>query len=230
MQNTLTPGFSDAFANAPASSKVYAELRAQITALRLPPGTRLSRQELSDTFGVSQSPVREALMRLEQAGLVATYRQSRTEVTMIDRTRLRQEHFLRRGLECEVVHQLASKGGDVGKVAAVLKLQKALVDDIDRIDMFRQLDDSFHRELFAAAGQADLHAFVTEQSGHMARLRALDLPSTGKVEAVIEGHEAVLAAIQAGEAEGAADQMRRHLSGSIERLPQIVERFPDYFL
>lgn len=232
-QDTFATGLTElpAAAHLPASSKVYDELRSRILSLRLPPGTRLSRQELAEAFGVSQSPVREALQRLEQSGLVVTYRQSRTEVTMIDRARLRQEHFFRRGIECEVVHHLASREDrpDLGKVAAVLKLQRALVDDLDQIDMFRQLDDSFHRELFAAADQSELHPLVVERSSQMARLRALDLPSSGKVESVIQGHQQILDAILASDPAAATLQMRRHLSGSIERMPEIMQQYPHFF-
>ena len=97
-------------AHVPASALVYETLRARIASLQLPPGTRLSRPELAAAFGVSQSPVREALQQLEAIGLVATFRQSRTEVTLIDPAKLRQENFLRAGIECEVAHTLAGRG------------------------------------------------------------------------------------------------------------------------
>ncbi|HBN51408.1 MAG TPA: GntR family transcriptional regulator, partial [Thalassospira sp.] len=65
-------------AHVPASALVYEELRSRIISLVLPPETTLVRAELADSFKVSQSPVREAIMRLEQDGLVASYPQSRT--------------------------------------------------------------------------------------------------------------------------------------------------------
>ena len=232
--DTLMTSFSETsafLAQIPASSKVYSELRTQIVSLRLPPGTRLARQELAETFGVSQSPVREAIQRLEQIGLVVSYRQSRTEVTLIDRTQLRQEHFLRSGVECEIVNHLAGQAGklDFSKISAILKMQRALVDELDQVDMFRQLDDAIHRELIAAAEQVELHAFVVDRSSQMARLRTLDLPSTGKIRSVIDGHEQILGAIHAGDRMAATDCMRRHLSGSIGRMPETLEKYPQYF-
>lgn len=233
-QDRATGTFNETPALAPnvtTSSKVYDELRARIVSLQLPPGSRLARQELAEAFGVSQSPVREAIQRLEQNGLVVSYRQSRTEVTMIDRARLRQEQFLRTGIECEVVNYLADRAGklDLGKAAAILKMQRALADDLGQIDMFRQLDDSFHRELFAAADQLELHFLVVEKSSQMARLRSLDLPSIGKTQAVIQGHQQILDAVMAGDRSAAVDSMRQHLSGSIERIPTIVEQYPQFF-
>jgi DNA-binding GntR family transcriptional regulator len=63
----------------------------------------------------------------------------------------------------------------------------------------------------------------------MARLRSLDLPSSGKIQSVIQGHQQILEAIQSGDRNLASDCMRRHLSGSIERMPRIVEQHPHYF-
>ena len=218
-------------AHVPASSRVFEELRARIIALTLPPGTRLSRPGLAETIGVSQSPIREAIQRLEQVGLVVSYRQSRTEVTYIDRARLREENFFRTGIECEVVNHLAGLGdkADLGKARGILKLQSALADDPDQIGLFRELDEDFHRQLFRVAGQEALHDLVRERSSQMSRLRTLDLPSKGKMQSVLDGHAAILDAIQAGDRHAAVDAMRRHLSGTIDRLPDIVRQHPDCF-
>ena len=94
-------------AHVPASALVYSEIRLRIVSLQLPPETTLSRAELAEQFNVSQSPVREAMQRLEQDGLVASYPQSRTVVTRIDPSQISEEHFLRVAVECEVVRRLA---------------------------------------------------------------------------------------------------------------------------
>ncbi|PCJ09669.1 MAG: GntR family transcriptional regulator [Rhodobacteraceae bacterium] len=217
--------------NAPASSQVYETLRARIVSLELPPGERLSRAELSDQFGVSASPLREAIQRLERDGLVATFRQSRTVVTHMDPDLLQQEHFLRTGIECEVVNALAGMADKsvLKKASAIIRMQRVLVEDPDQIDLFRKLDEDFHYELFAAAGYLPLHLFVTERSSQMARLRSIDLPSEGKLASVVEGHEAVIEAICSSDCHAATDAIRAHLSGTIARLPQIMARYPKYF-
>ncbi|MCA0869426.1 GntR family transcriptional regulator [Seohaeicola saemankumensis] len=219
-------------AHVPASKQVYDEVRARIVSLDWPPGTVLSRSELATAFGVSQSPIREAIQRLEQVDLVVSYRQSRTEVTRINPARLRQEHFLRTALECEVVHVLADLADKtvLTKAKGLLKMQEALADDLSQVELFRKLDEDFHRELFIAAGQEALHGHVADRSSQMARLRSLDLPRGHKLHSVLEGHNAVMAAIEAGTPNAAADEMRRHLSGTIERLPDIMAENRDFFL
>lgn len=217
--------------NAPASSQVYETLRAKIVSLELPPGERLSRSALADQFGVSTSPLREAIQQLERDGLVATFRQSRTVVTHIDPNLLKQEHFLRTGIECEVVNTLAAQDDKtlLKKASAIIRMQRVLIEDTDQIDLFRKLDEDFHRELFTAAGHLPLHQFVTGRSSQMARLRSIDLPSEGKLASVVKGHEDVIKAIASGDCHSATDAIRTHLSGTINRLPQIMAQHPKFF-
>ena len=223
---TLAPG-----SGLSSAGRVFQELRGRIVALKLPPGTILNRAELAEAFGVSQSPVREAILKLEGLGLVVSYPQSRTEVTRIAPVRLAQENFLRTALECEVVDCLGRTDPppDLTKAKGYLKIQEALVDEPDQIELFRELDENFHQALFIAAGQSALHAHVTERSGHMARLRTLDLPRSRKLQSVIEGHAAVIGRLEAGDRHGAVDAMRGHLSGTIGRLPDIMEAHPEFF-
>jgi len=214
-----------------AAGRVYTRLRNRIVSLELLPGAVLSRAEIARENEVSQSPVREAILKLEGLGLVVSYPQSRTEVTRIAPVRLAQENFLRTALECEVVDCLGRTDPppDLTKAKGYLKIQEALVDEPDQIELFRELDENFHQALFIAAGQSALHAHVTERSGHMARLRTLDLPRSRKLQSVIEGHAAVIGRLEAGDRHGAVDAMRGHLSGTIGRLPDIMDAHPEYF-
>lgn len=218
-------------AHQPASAQVYETLRAQIISLELPPGERLSRSELAIQFAVSASPLREAIQRLERDGLVATYRQSRTVVTSIDPDLLQREHFLRTAVECEVVNTLAGLADKTAlkKVSAIIRMQRTLLDDPDQIELFRKLDEDFHRELFEIAGQSALFQFSSERTIQMARLRSLDLPSEGKLESVVKLHEAIVETILSGDRSAATDAMRAHLSGTIARLQDIMSQHSKFF-
>lgn len=209
----------------PASALIYSDIRSRIVSLQLPPETTLSRAELAEAFNVSQSSVREVILRLEQDGLVVSYPQSRTEVTKINVARIREEHFLRVATECEAVQQLAEAHGPdvVLKAKELIKMQAALVGDVDQIDLFKQLDEAFHAALFAGIGQSSLHQHVTARCGNLARVRTLDLPRAGKMASVLKGHKAIVKAIESGKGEEAAKAMRHHLSGTMERLGGIIK-------
>ena len=114
-------------------------------------------------------------------------------------------------------------------VNGLLRMQEALVDDTEQIDLFKQLDDAFHEALFSGVDQANLHRHIASRSGHLARMRTLDLPRTGKMREVLADHQAIVDAILTGDGIKAAAAMRQHLSGTIERLPDLRREHPDYF-
>ena len=131
-----------------------------------------------------------------------------------------------------MVRQLAENAdpATISKAKGLLKMQKALVGDADQIELFKQLDEAFHEALFAGVGQSNLHQHITARCGNLARLRSLDLPRTGKMKSVLEGHQAVLAAIEAGDATQATEKMRKHLSGTMDRMNRIVRDNQEMFV
>src|SRR5580765_686443 len=90
-----------------AAPQVFERLRGMIISLELPPGSPLSRAALAGQFGVSSTPIRDALMRLEEEGLVEVFPQYATVVSRIDIGLAQQAHFLRQSLELEIVKGLA---------------------------------------------------------------------------------------------------------------------------
>lgn len=214
-----------------ASTRVYEELRERIISMNMPPETTLVRADIAEMFDVSQSPVREAITRLEADGLVVSYPQSRTVVTTISVSKVRDEHFFRTAIECEVVRQLAAIGESkiISKAKGLVKMQAALVDDIDQIDLFKQLDEAFHQALFAGVNQHELNNHVSTRCSHLARVRSLDLPRMGKMKSVLSEHQAIINAIEEKDVEKSILKMREHLSGTMERLPQLVKENASVF-
>ena len=91
----------------PVANQIFDHLRQEIVSLRLAPGTILSRPALAESFGVSQTPIRDALLRLEQEALVTVHPQSSTMVAPIDVDQAHEAQFLRISLECEVSRTIA---------------------------------------------------------------------------------------------------------------------------
>ena len=214
-----------------AAQAVYEALRREILNLDLPPGTPLHRTALATKYGVSLTPLREAMAMLEQDGLVRIVPQSGTVVKRIDVPQLFETHFLRVAVETEVVRRLARQGGGeaLRKARAILKMQEALAGDTEQVAMFNDLDRSFHLALFAGLGMEGLHLMLHRRLGHLARCQRLDLPSEGKMASILAHHGAILDAIEAGDSEAATRAMREHLSGTIRRLDALRAQVPEYF-
>lgn len=214
-----------------ASPQIHETLRERILSLQLAPNTVLSRQALQSEFGVSQTPVRDALMKLEQEHLVEIYPQHATVVARIDLGAARQAHFLRRAIEAEAVRKLARERPDdlLPRLKQLLEEQRRLAAARDQ-KAFEQADRAFHQSLYEAAGVPDLWDIVRRQSGQIDRLRLLHLPLPGKMDQILRDHRLIVKAIESDDAEGAADALNKHLSGTLSIIPKIRERHPDYLL
>ena len=212
-----------------AAPQVFERLRALIIALDLPPGSPLSRAALATQFGVSSTPIRDALMRLAEEGLVDVFPQHATVVSRIDVKRAQQAHFLRQALELEIVRILAL-AGEKSLIAALDQLitrqqQFAKAGDFKS---FMTADNDFHAELYAAADKRDLWTLVRSRSGHIDRLRRLHLPSPGKAQDIVRHHKLIVKAIGAGQPDQAQQHLRTHLSGTLSELATIRTRHPEY--
>ncbi|MBT9386077.1 GntR family transcriptional regulator [Pseudooceanicola sp. CBS1P-1] len=213
-----------------ASQQVHAALRDRIVSLQLLPGQSLSRTEVSETYGVSQTPVREAMQRLAEEGLLLIFPQSKTEVSRIDIDHARETQFLRLSVELEVTRRLtqAHDPAVLPEIETILQRQERAREAGDMGEFF-VLDRSFHRTLCGLVGVETLWDLITARSGHIDRLRNLNLPDPGKPSSIILCHRQILAAIRAGDVPGAEAAVREHLSGTLAQIEDIRARYPQYF-
>lgn len=213
-----------------AAAHVVALLRDQIVSLALPPGTVINRAELQERFGLSSTPIRDALLRLQEEGFVDIFPQHATRVSAIDLAAARQAQFLRRSVELEVVRTLAGAADAdlMRRLRSIMAQQKALAD-LGDLEGFEALDQGFHRALYEAAGVPDLWGIVRRNSGQIDRLRRLHLPVPGKAHQIVADHEAIVEAIAAGDPSRAEGALRDHLSRSLAFSAEMRTRHPDYF-
>jgi DNA-binding GntR family transcriptional regulator len=212
-----------------AAPQVFEHLREMIISMTLTPGTVLSRTDLVNQFGVSLTPIRDALLRLGEEGLVDIFPQHATVVRPVDVGLARQAHFLRRSIELEIVHTLAQKPDPelVSALRASLAKQQALAD-IEDFKEFAAADQGFHRLMYEAAQVPDLWLLVRRHSGHLDRLRRLHLPIPGKARAILQDHGFIVQAIANGDPAAAQAHLRQHLSGTLSNVDEIRMRFPTY--
>ena len=210
-----------------AAPQLYELLRQKIIDLELAPGVALSRSKLAAAFQVSQTPVREALLRLAEERLVEVFPQSSTRVSLIDIDFARESHFLRRAIELELVRELAlaNEAGLIDQLKTLLQRQEALRDG-DYAE-FTQVDMDFHRAMYVALGKESLWYLVRSRSGHLDRLLCLHLPVEGKRERIVHDHQRIVRAIEQGDACAAQQALRDHLSGTLEYISQIRNDHPD---
>jgi len=214
----------------PARTQVYATLRDAIIRAELPPGRKLSENELATWLGVSRTPIREALVRLRDERLVAIVPQLGTFVSYISPQAVSDASFIREALECAAIRQTAvlATEDDIASLEENLRAQERAGERGD-FDTFYVLDEDFHRVLCDLSGHATVWAVSQRAKGHLNRIRRLSIPMPTYIGEMIVEHRDVVAAVAEHDPDLAEERLRHHLRMVLREIPQIRSENPDYF-
>jgi GntR family transcriptional regulator, rspAB operon transcriptional repressor len=196
----------------PAADQIYQGLREAIISGNLRPNEAISENRVCGMFKVSRSPVRIALTRLAEDKLIGIFPQRGSFVSPIILQKVREGHFARVALELAVLSEAAKrwteKASDEAKKAIKLQQRHAKSGDLWS---FHTADELFHRNFSVSAGLDGIWDTVLSVKTHLDRVRHLANPVKGHMDKVIEEHRAVVLQLDAGNAKGAVEAMRRHL-------------------
>lgn len=214
----------------PMARQVTRALRQAIVSMQLAPGEMLSEQDLAQRFGVSRSPVREALIKLSEAGLVRVMPQRGTQVVKISQTGVEDARFIREAVETAVVCEAAIKASPamIAELVANLTRQRRSRRSAST-EEFLSLDEEFHRLLAEAAGRPAAWRMIEDIKPQMDRVRFLDMTKATPREAIIAQHGVIVDAIKARDPAAAEKAMRIHLSEVLRSLPELSAQYPELF-
>ncbi|WP_420244532.1 GntR family transcriptional regulator [Roseiterribacter gracilis] len=214
----------------PIARRVFRELRTAIVTMRIRPGEAVSEQDVADQLGVSRQPVREAFIKLREAGLVSIRPQRGTFVVKISVRQVFDARFVREALELAVVRRAVAelKAADITLLRSNLDEQTAAAADKDP-GRFLDLDEAFHRTIALQVGCEHAWRVVEDTKAQMDRVRYLSLADATPVPRLIAQHVAIVDAIEARDVEAAESAVRLHLREILTSLPELATRFPDLF-
>jgi DNA-binding FadR family transcriptional regulator len=229
---------------APLADQVFGALQADIAERRLKPGEKLPiEQQMALTFGVSRAVVREAVARLRSDGLVTVRQGSgvfvatgpanqafRMRAEAADnKMAIREIYELRLGVEVEAAALAALRRApeDMMRIKRALAAIEATKSGPD---FGVEADAEFHRAIALATGNSKIAAFQRYLSVFLLQSIAAARANTrevlpGAVDEVMGEHQAISAAIEAGDAQGARAAMRAHLANAQGRLGLVVAEY-----
>jgi len=215
---------------ATASSRIYADLRAELISLQRRPGEAISEAEIGLAYGVSRTPVREAILKLSDDGLVEIFPQSGIFVARIPLAALPETIVIRKALE-EMTARLAAELATSSQILALHSiLERQLEADAARNrDDFHQADELFHAAIAEIARYPGIWKLILQVKVHVDRFRRLTLPQAGRMTQVIAEHAVILSAIEAHDADGAAIAMGKHLERLLRDIAAIQNINPEFF-
>lgn len=214
--------------SAPVGPQVYRILRKRIIRAELTPGSLISESEIARAFSLSRQPVREAFIKLSEDGLVEVRPQRGTLVRKISMAAVKDARFVREAIEADVVKLVAERSDPlvVAELRAQIAFQRAVAPS-DHM-RFMKLDERFHRTLAEAAGKAYAWKIIEDVKAQMDRVRYLSLLQF-PMNKLIAQHEAVVDAIDKGDADQADKALREHLKEILTDLPEIAKAKPEFF-
>jgi DNA-binding GntR family transcriptional regulator len=189
---------------------VYARLRQEILAGELSPGTPLREIAIAERFGVSRTPIREALRRLQHERILERGTRGLL-VAEVSTTEVLQVYDLRILLEGDAAAQAAEARdqGDLVELKSLLARDRALVDPIDSLRLSTNLE--FHAAVSAAAHNAVLDDILKRLSIHLIRTPHSTLSTGNRWAEALDEHAALVDAIERRDADAARDIASEHM-------------------
>ena len=215
-----------------AWQQVYATLRAAIVAAELQPGLSVSEQELSLRLGISRTPVREALIRLSEEGLVDIYPQIGTVISPINFRKVYQSLVIRSALECRSMRYTVQMitPDSLEQLKAIITDQERAVGDQDDT-AFLAADDAYHREMVLIGGHEGIWAVIDHTKAHHDRVRHLSSHLQLHNDSRMHEHVAILDAVEKRDAQEARRLLEAHLDPDrlVDLWSQLAAEHGDYF-
>ena len=210
----------------------YRVLYGAIMNLELPPGTVLVDGDLSNALNISRTPIREAIVSLVEAKLVDVYPQRSSCVSRIDLDAIEEGIFLRFNAERAILKLAAvsASGRDISLLHENLEQQRQCLES-SRPEMFFELDNDFHRQLYILANKPWTWSAVMRTVTHLNRVRRLQmLRAEEQLWTTYEEHLRIFNAIMAHDTSDMDDFLYGHLTaGYRNALPELMKQYPDYF-
>lgn len=218
---------------ASAAESAYRLIRQAILDLTFLPGTSLSESALVDQIGVSRTPIRQALQRLEHEQLLRIFPQRGTVVAPLDMAGFREALFTRVALEATAAAEATVRitAEECAELQAGVEAQERAVLSGDDATFFR-LNEVFHRRIMAIAGVPNVWSVVESAKVHLDRFRAghLLLTDPYPLGPVVREHVVLVEALAGGDAESTARLMREHIEKVVPRAELLHDRRPDLFV
>lgn len=196
----------------PLRDVVFNTLRTAIITGEFAPGERLMEIALADRLGVSRTPVREAIRKLELEGLVVMIPRRGAEVARITEAGLKEVLEVRCAME-ELAVELACRRSDKASLEQLKAAHQKFVDAVkkgDTLEITNQ-DEAFHECIFEMSRNKRLVQVVHNLKEQMFRYRLEYVKDVSYHEVLIREHEQLLEAIISGKEEEAREKMRHHI-------------------
>ncbi|HMR31076.1 MAG TPA: GntR family transcriptional regulator [Geminicoccaceae bacterium] len=212
--------------NVALAERAYSQLKQAIGNLVLQPGKPLTERHISEWLGIGRMPVREALMRLRDEGLVGVVPRRGYFVSAISAEDAREIYEMLEGLEGMAV-KLAADRATAEDVARLNRCVREQEDALarDDLDAWVIADERFHDAIIEIARNRRIQKVIEPLNMQLHRLRLFTVRLRPKPTRSVEDHRALVDAIQAGESDRARDIHQAHRAHARGVMIAVIQKY-----
>lgn len=220
---------------ASTSSVVYNDIKHDIISLNLAPGSIISENQLSNQYGISRTPIRDALKSLVSEGLLEVKPHTGTFVTRINLDIVSDCVFIRQSLELTVLKELCPNFTPFHalELQQILNSQEQLVSkkDSEKTHLeFIRLDNEFHRKLFEMAGKARVWQHISSMNQHYMRFRLLLVRyNSDPIQVLYKQHKQMLFYLSGHDLSALQESASEHITSGFQNCGKILSEYSDLF-
>jgi DNA-binding GntR family transcriptional regulator len=209
----------------PSSEYVYRQLKEQIISGRLEPDSRLVELTIAAAYGVSRTPVREALKRLAAEKLIVADPSRGMVVHAPDASEIEDVFVVREALEVLAARLAAHRmtPSEIGRLRVIVESMEEAIK-AGRMEQIILANIRFHDEIYAAAGNLMLARIGSELRQFVRRSTTLPFASPDRREHVLSEHRAIVEALEAHDPEAAELASHKHLQAARDYLIKLQLR------
>ncbi|NLE26481.1 MAG: GntR family transcriptional regulator, partial [Clostridiaceae bacterium] len=207
----------------PLRDVIFETLRKAIVSGDIKPGERLMEVSLADQMGVSRTPVREAIRRLEAEGLVTMTPRKGTHVSELSVKDIMDVLEVRTVLD-KLATDLAAKRMQPAQLKSLESVHKQYISCVERENMEGAVkkDVEFHDLIYAASGNPRLVAVAGSLREHIYRFRVIYMSGSLIAENVLNEHEEILTALKEAQNNIASNLAEKHIRNQMETIIKTV--------
>jgi DNA-binding GntR family transcriptional regulator len=208
-------------------ASAYEQIRRRILDNHWPPGHRALEHEVAEQLGMSRTPVREALMRLQNEGLVEVIPRHGVRVLPVSGVDMQEIYQILTALECMAAELVAARKPSARELAPLVDATKAMDKALkaEDLDAWAAADERFHQNLVDLAGNRHMQATVLNYWDRAHRARMFSLRLRPKPVNSTKEHMQMVDRLRAGDVVGAARVTRAHRERARQELVAIFEHF-----
>lgn len=196
------------------TSEVYHKVRDAIRKGTLSIGERVTEADLAARFGVSRTPVRDAVIRLEADGLLTNEPRRGLIITDLSHQQIVELYFMREVLEGAAARLAAQSASDI-ELRTIAELSESEADHLGNFDELGEINQKFHQMIMLAAHNRYLLRSLSQLSVTMSLLPSL-LSKGNRAQAASTEHRTIVSALLNRDCEGAETAARQHVRSSLQ--------------